>query len=95
MEFLTEQRELFVAKCARGESNFAGLLRKSLQNLGMTVSLIYRGIRGQAVEVAFAFDVIQPYAFGTFDDYVEGMIIMSAILVFQLDEVSGAHGFLD
>jgi hypothetical protein len=90
MEFFTEQRELLVAECARGESDLAGLLLKSLQNFGMTVALIHRGIRSQAIEVTFALDVIDPDAFGALDDYVERMIVMSAIVVLEFDIVLGA-----
>ena len=94
VEFLVEQRELLVAEGARGERDFPRLLVQSLQNLGMTVSLVHRGIRRQAIEVAFALDVIHPHAFGALDDHVERMVVVSSILVFEFDEVIGARGFL-
>jgi hypothetical protein len=56
----------------------------------MTVALIHRGIGSQAIEVAFAFDVIDPYALGALEDDIEGMIVMSAVLVLEFDEVVGA-----
>src|ERR1017187_8629203 len=88
MEFLTEQWELLVAKCARGQGDFPGLLLEGLQNLGVTVSLIHGGIRRQAIEVTFALDVIHPDPFRMLDHHVERMIVMSAIPV--LDTSSGS-----
>jgi hypothetical protein len=90
VEFLAEQRQLFVPECARSKSNFPGLLLKSLQNLGVTVPLIDRGICSQAIEVTFAFDVIHPNAFPTLDYHIEWTIVMSAIPVFEFDEVLGS-----
>jgi hypothetical protein len=60
----------------------------------MTVSLIYRGIRRQAIEVTLPLDVIHPYAFRTLDYYLERIVVMSSIQVFELDEVIGARGFI-
>jgi hypothetical protein len=54
------------------------------------VSLIHRGIRSQAIEVTFALDVIDPDAFGALDDYVERMVVMSAIVVLEFDIVLSA-----
>jgi hypothetical protein len=71
-----EQRELLVAECARGKGDLARLLVESLQNFGVTVPLIHRGIRSQAIEVTLALDVIHPDAFGALDDYVERMIVV-------------------
>jgi outer membrane receptor for Fe3+-dicitrate len=63
------------------------------QNLGMAVPLVHRGIRRQAIEVALALDVIHPDAFRALDDYVEGMIVVSSIFVFEFNEIIGARGF--
>src|SRR5580765_2119434 len=94
MEFLVEQRQLLVPECTRGESNFAGLLLKGLQNPGMTVSLVHRGIRSQAIEVTSALDVIYPNAFRTLNHHFERMIVMSSILVLEFDEVLGMQWLL-
>ena len=87
MEFFTEQRELLVAKCTRGQSNFLCLLVKGLQNRGMTVPLIHSGIRSQAVEITLALDVIHPDAVRALDHNVEGMIVMGSVAVFEFNEV--------
>jgi len=55
--------------------------------------LVHRGIRRQAIEVALALDVIHPDAFRALDDYVEGMIVVSSIFVFEFNEIIGARGF--
>ena len=94
MQFLAEQRQLLVAECARGQRDFPRLLVQGLQNFGMTVSLIHRGIRRQAIEVTFALDVIHPNALRPLDHHVQRTIRMSSILVFEFDEVLGSHGFL-
>jgi len=46
----------------------------------MTVPLIDRGIRCQAVEVAPALHILNPRAFGAVDHDVERMIVVSAVL---------------
>ena len=93
MDFFVEQRQLVVAEGARGKGDFPRLLVKGLQNFGMAVSLIHRGIGSQTIEVTFALDVIHPHAFRALDYHVERMIVMSAILVLEFYEVIGALGF--
>jgi hypothetical protein len=94
MQFFTEERELLVSECTRGQGNFPGLLLKGLQNLRVTVSLIHSGIRCQAIEVTFALNVIDPDAFRALDHNVERTIMMSPIPVLQFDEVLGVRGLL-
>jgi hypothetical protein len=53
------------------------------------MSLVDGGIRRQAIQIAIAFDVVNPHAFGALDDNVERMIVVSAIKLFELDEVLG------
>jgi hypothetical protein len=60
----------------------------------MTVSLIHRGIRGQAIEVTLPLDVIHPNAFRALDHYVKRMIVMSSILVLEFYEIICVLGFL-
>src|SRR5580692_8247046 len=94
MEFLVEQRKLLIAKCTRGQSNFLGLLLQSLQNLGMTMSLVHRGICRQAIEVTVAFDVIHPDSFRTLDHHVERMVVVSAVPALEFDKILGAQRLL-
>ena len=63
------------------------LLDHGLQNCGMAVSLVDRGIGSQAIQIAIAFHVVNPHALGAFDDDVERMIVVSSVLLFELDEV--------
>ena len=87
MEFLVEQRQLIVAEGARGQRDFVRLLDQGLQNFGMAVALVDGGIGGQAIEVALAFDVVDPDALGALDDDVERMIVVSSVIFFELDEI--------
>ena len=73
---------------------FRACLVQGVQNLGMAMSLIHRGIRSQAIEVTFALDVIHPHAFRALDHHVERMIVMSSVLVFEFDKVLSAQRFL-
>ena len=63
------------------------------QNPRMAVSLVHRRIRRQAIEIALAFDVVDPNAFGALDDDVERMIVVSAKLLFEFDEFLSVGGF--
>src|SRR6516225_7990982 len=49
----------------------------------MNVSLVYSGIRGEAIQVAVAFDVIDPHPLGPFDNNIERMVVMRSVLLFQ------------
>ncbi len=53
----------------------------------MAVSLVDRGVGGQAIEIALALDVIDPNTLGALDDHIERMIVMGAVLVFEFDEI--------
>ena len=92
VQVFIEQRQLVVAEGARGERHLVSLLDQSLQDAGMAVPLIHRGIGCQAVEVALALDVVDPHAFGTFNDDIERVIVVSTELLFQIDELLGAGG---
>lgn len=52
----------------------------------MAVSLIDRGIRGQAVEVAFPFYVVNPNSFGSLNNDIQRVIVVRAVRVFQGDK---------
>ncbi len=64
-----------------------GLVDQGGNDRGVTVTLIDGGVRGEAVEVAFAFDVVDPDAAGALDDYVEGLVVLVAVLLLKLDEM--------
>jgi hypothetical protein len=53
----------------------------------MAVALVDGRIRGQAIEITIPFHVVDPHALGTIDHHVEGMIVVSSITVFELDEI--------
>ena len=80
---------MIIAEGARGERDFVRLLDQGFENLGMAVPLIDGGVGSQAIEVALAFDVINPDAFGALDHDVERMIVVGSVLFFQIDKVLG------
>jgi hypothetical protein len=47
--------------------------------------LIYGRVRGQAIQIALALDVVDPDALSAFNHHVEGMIIVRSVLAFKLD----------
>jgi hypothetical protein len=49
------------------------------------MTLIDRRVCGQAIQVAFAVNVVNPNALGTLDHYVERTIIVHSVLTFKLD----------
>lgn len=53
----------------------------------MAMPLIHCRIRAHAVEIAFACDVVEPDAFGTIYDEIEGMVIMRAIAILERYEL--------
>ena len=64
------------------------------KDLRVTVALIDGGVCGQAIQIAFALDVVNPNALGTLDDYVERTIIVRSVLASQVDKVLNAHRVL-
>ena len=47
-------------------------------------------IGAQAIQVFVAFHVINPDAFGATDHNIKGMIVVGAVVVFQLDEITAS-----
>ncbi len=87
VQFFVEQRQLGVAKRARCQRNFARLLHQGFNEFRVAVALIYRGIGGQAIEVALPFHVKYPRAFAALDYDVERVIIVRAVSLFERDEL--------
>ena len=56
----------------------------------MAVPLVDRRIRGEAVEVALAVDVVHPHALGALDDDVERVVVVGAVFVLELDVVAAS-----
>ena len=83
VKLFTKQRKLLVAKCAGSERDFLSLLFQSLQDLGVTMPLVDRGIRGQAIKITPPLDVIHPYSFRALDHHIERMIRMRSVPVFK------------
>ncbi len=86
---LQNKGQLIVAKSAGAEGDFGGLLLEGAENFGMAVALVNGGVGGQAIEIAAAFDVIDPHALGALEHDVEGIVVVRSELVFQVDEVLG------
>ncbi len=53
------------------------------------MALVDGGVGGQAIEVFIAFDVPDPNAFTSAEDYVERVIVMSAEAVFESYVICG------
>ena len=93
-EFLAEQGILIVAKGARAQGDFGGLFLEGTENLWVAVTLVDGGVGGQAIEIAAAFDVIDPHAFSPLEHDVERIVVVRSEFVFQVDEVLGRLGRL-
>ena len=61
----------------------------------MTMSLIDGGIRGKAIKITIAVNVVHPDALGALDDDVERMIVVGSVVVFEFDELGGLQVFHD
>jgi hypothetical protein len=59
----------------------------------MAMSLIHRGVCGQAVEIALTFHVVNPNALRAFHNYIERVVVVGSKLIFQLYEILSAHTF--
>ena len=53
----------------------------------MAVALVHGGVGGEKVEVAAAFDVVDPGALGALDDDVQGVIVVGSVAIFEGDQV--------
>ena len=87
VQFLIEQRELRIAKRARGERDLAGLFDQSGEQFRVAVALVDSGIGGQAIQIALPFHVVDPDTFAALDHHVERVIVVRAVSIFQRDEV--------
>src|SRR5208337_1669397 len=95
MQLLEEQRQLVVTESARSERDFVRLLHQGVQDLGMAVALVHGGIRCEAIQILFAFHVIDPAALGAVNDDIERVVVMSSVLFFELNEFLGLVLFFD
>jgi GNAT superfamily N-acetyltransferase len=86
-QLLLEERQLAVAKGARGQGHAARLLDERLQDARVAVALIERRIGGQPVEIFLALDVGDPHPLGLGDDQIEGVIVARAVASLELDIV--------
>ncbi len=92
-EFFVKERQLVVAESARGQGHFFGLREHRIENARVNVALVDRRISRQAIEVLVAFDIMHPDAFGAFNDHIERMVVVGAVLLFDFDKLFGIHGF--
>src|SRR5579871_102243 len=78
---------MLIAECTRGQSNFPRLLLECSQDFGMTMPLVHRRVRRQAVEIALAFNVIHPNTFGALDYDVERMIVVRSVMILEFHKI--------
>jgi hypothetical protein len=57
----------------------------------VTVTLIHRRVSGQAIQITFALDVVNPNALGAFNHYIERTIVVRSVLAFKIDKVLRLH----
>ena len=57
----------------------------------MDMPLVERGVGAQAIEVAVAINIVDPYPFSTGKDHIQGMVVMSPILLFQFNIFLSIH----
>ena len=88
-----EQRQLIIAKSARRQRDFPGLLQQSIQDLRVNVSLVDRRISRETIEIFLSIDIVDPDAFGALDDHIERMIIMRPVLFFDSNKIFCIHNF--
>ena len=84
VEILIKKRKLLIAESARGKRHLLCLLGEGTHNAGMAVALVDGGIRGQAIEIAAAFNVVYPNAIGAFNDDIKRVVVVRSVLVFEL-----------
>ena len=58
---------------------------------GMPVALVDGRIGAQEVEILAAVDVAHPDPLGFADDDVQGMVVVGAVDIFDLDEILAVH----
>ena len=93
-ELLVEERELVVAKGARGDRQLARLLDQRRQDLRVAVALVDGGVGRKAVEVAVAVDVPHPDAAPAAQHDVERLVVVRAeapLAFAQADRISRDH----
>src|SRR6185503_16491342 len=86
VKIFTKQGELGVSKCARGQGDFLRLLFEGLKNLWVTMTLIHRGVCGQAIQITFALNVVNPNTLSTFNHYVERTIVVRSVSAFKVNK---------
>ncbi|MNX23551.1 hypothetical protein D3C86_535520 [compost metagenome] len=91
-QLLVKQGKLVVAEGARRQGDLGGLLGQGLEDAGMAVALVHRGVRAEAVQVPLALDIFDPDPLRTLDQHRQGMVVMGAQPVFEVDEFSGLRG---
>ena len=91
VDLLVEERELVVAEGARGQGDALRLLEHGGEDARVAVALVDGGVGGEEVEVAAAFDVVDPDALGALDDDIERLVVVGAVLVFEPDVLGGGE----
>ena len=82
-----------VVESAAGQSDFIQLVFGRGHDLRMTVSEIVSGVSGQHIVILASFRIVYFSAFRLDDDYVLGMIVMSAVFVGLVDDLLSSKHF--
>ena len=79
-----------VVERAAGEAQHVGLVFQCLHNAGVAVALVHGRVAAEKVEVALAVDVPHIDAFAAMQHHGQWVIVVCAVVLFQLHEL--AHG---
>jgi hypothetical protein len=90
-ELLVEESELVIAKGSGSQSESGRLLHHGLIDFRMTVSLVDRGIGGEAVEIPLSGHIPEPDALAPLEHHVERFIVVSAVSLLQSDVIPGVN----
>lgn len=91
VKIFVEQGQLFVAKSAGGQRNFRSLRMEGPENFWVAMPLVDSGVGSKAIKVALSIDVIDPDALGALNDYIEWVVVVSAVTIFQVDKFLSAR----
>ena len=91
-QFATEQGQLIVTICPRGERDPLGLALERSQDARVAVPLVDRRVSTQAIQVAGALYVINPRSLGPCYHHGQRMIVVRAPFVFEREHFRARAG---
>ena len=83
-----------VVEGARGEAEHVGLVFQGLYNAGVAVALVHGRIGGEEVEIFLSLHVPHVDAFTLVQHHGQGVIVVGAVLFFQLHQLFAGAQFL-